>query len=311
MGLEGVLGHDRSLRVLRRALASGRTPHAYLFWGPDGVGKERVAREVAKALLCTAPSARGEACDGCAACRKLEAGNHPDCHLVVAGGARIAVDDVRRLQETLSYQAFERGRKVAILRDAFRMTREASNALLKTLEEPPPGTHLVLLTHHRNQLLPTLVSRCQSLRFDPISEEEVRRLLEGAGTEASAARTLAAVSGGCPGAVWGEDAGRFMAASKEVAELWEGWGRMEAADRFAVSSRWASERDLLPVRLDSLERELGRRAREETVAGRGPEALDTLGALFRVRGLLDHNVNVQLALDTLFLGVTGEDRENP
>lgn len=311
MDFAEIVGHERPIRVLQRALATGRTPHAYLFWGPDGVGKERVARALAKALLCASPTAGGGGCGGCPACRKTEVGQHPDCHLLAPGGTKISVDDVRGLQETLSYQAFERGRKVAILRDAFRMTREASNALLKTLEEPPSGTHLVLLTHHRSQLLPTLVSRCQPLRFDPISEEDVGRLLEEAGAEPSEAQALAAVSGGCPGAVWGEDAARFLAASEEVADLWRHWDRMGAAERFGLSSRWTSEKDLLETRLDTLERELADRAREDAGRHGSSAALDALGNLFRVRRLLDRNVNVQLALDALFLGVTGEDRENP
>ena len=167
MPFSSVTGHERPLRVLRRVLASGRVPHAQLFWGPDGVGKERVANDFAEVLLCAngGALASGAACGVCPSCVKCAGGAHPDLHLLVAQKASISVDDVRRLQESLSYQAFERGRKVAIIRDSFRMTREASNALLKTLEEPPSGVYLVLLAHQRNQLLPTLVSRCQALRF--------------------------------------------------------------------------------------------------------------------------------------------------
>ncbi|GAB4256745.1 MAG: DNA polymerase III subunit delta' [Deferrisomatales bacterium] len=301
MSFDAVVGHERPIRVLRRTLRSGRVPHAYLFWGPDGVGKERVARAAARVLLCAAPEGleRAEGCGRCAGCRKAAAGSHPDLHLLAPSGNTVPVADVRALQERLAFQAFERGRKVAIIRDAFRMTREAANGLLKTLEEPPAGTHIFLLAHHRNQLLPTLVSRCQCLRFDPVAEEQVRRLLEERGVEPGAARSLAAAAGGCPGAVLGRDPEALGRLEAEVADLRARWPRMGVGDRFAASSRWAAEKDRLSERLEALERALRRELRE----GGSGAALDLLEALYRTRGLIDRNVNVQLALDALFLGV--------
>jgi DNA polymerase-3 subunit delta' len=236
MSFDSILGHDRPLRVLRRTLSSGRIPHAYLFWGPEGVGKELVAREMAKALLCADPGAlaRTQPCGGCPACRKVEAGDHPDLHRLEVKGASIPIAGVRSLQESLAFQSFERGRKVAIIRDAFRMTREASNALLKTLEEPSAGTHIFLLAHHRNQLLPTLVSRCQALRFDPLSEGEVKGLLEARGVPSQVAETLAELSGGCPGIALGQDPGTFAALDAEVGEAWVRLPKMGAAERFGL-----------------------------------------------------------------------------
>ncbi|TLN02497.1 hypothetical protein FDZ71_13055, partial [bacterium] len=161
-----VRGHQRPIKVLERAIKSGRIPHAYLFWGPDGVGKETVARHAAKILLCKDPSARANAspCGQCDGCAKTASGGHPDFHLVAPTEKAISVDDIRALLEALSFEAFERGVKIVIIRDVFKMSREGANALLKTVEEPPEGTHLFLLAHHRSQLIPTLVSRCQPLR---------------------------------------------------------------------------------------------------------------------------------------------------
>ncbi len=305
-----VSGHQRPLRVLQRVLASGRVPHAQLFWGPDGVGKELVTRAFARVLLCADPGAleRGEGCGRCGPCVKCDGVSHPDLHLVVAQKASISVDDVRRLQETLAYQAFERGRKVVIIRDAFRLTREAANALLKTLEEPPAGVYLVLLAHHRNQLLPTLVSRCQALRFDPLPEAEVRRLLTERGVETETAAAMAAVSGGCPGQVLGADPDEFLAADREAGEVVDGWGRRPVARGFALASSWAADKDRLGTRLDGLERHLRRRAREQAVSHPGVgngRVLDTLAGLTTLRSLLERNVNTQLALDALFLGMLG------
>lgn len=313
MAFGDILGHERPLRVLRRTLASGRIPHAYLFWGPDGIGKERVAREVARCLLCADRGAveRAEACGTCGACRRVAAGDHPDLHVRAPAGSSISVAEVRSLQETLSYRAFERGRKVAIIRDAYRLTREAANALLKTLEEPPAGTHIVLLAHHRNQLLPTLVSRCQALRFDPIAVDAVKRLLVDRGVAPSAAQTMAEISGGCPGLVWDEDPEAFAAVEEEVRELAVNWDGLTATDRFAAASRWASEKDRLGARLDGLERVLRQRLRE--AAARDGECAAEVAAmecLVRARRWLDQNVNTQLALDGLFLGLGGRDEED-
>ncbi|MDF1553320.1 MAG: DNA polymerase III subunit delta' [Deferrisomatales bacterium] len=310
MTFSEVSGHQRPLRVLQRVLASGRVPHAQLFWGPEGVGKELVARALARVLLCADPGARdrGEGCGRCGPCAKCDGGSHPDLHLVVAQKASISVDDVRRLQETLAYQAFERGCKVAIIRDAFRLTREAANALLKTLEEPPAGVYLVLLAHHRNQLLPTLVSRCQALRFDPLPEAEVLRLLTERGVEAATAAAMAAVSGGCPGPVLDADPEEFLAADREAGEVVAQWGRQPAGRGFALASGWAADKDRLGTRLDGLERHLRRRAREQAVshpADADGGELDALAGLTTLRYLLERNVNAQLALDALFLGMLG------
>ena len=305
MSFDAILGHDRPLKVLRRALATGRVPHAYLFWGPDGVGKETVATAWAQVLLCADPQAlgRAEACGNCGPCRKAAAGSHADLHRLVPGAASIPIADVRALQEALAYRSFERGRKVAIIRDAFRLTREASNALLKTLEEPPPGTHIVLLAHHRNQLLPTMVSRCQSLRFDPIPEEDVGRLLEAGGLAGPAARAMARSAGGCPGAVWGRDPEAFEAVEAEAREVWGGWERDPAADRFARAHRWAADRGELGRRLDALEDLLCARLREAAREGRvDGAAAAALDGLARVRHLVDRNVNAELALDAYFVG---------
>jgi DNA polymerase-3 subunit delta' len=306
MGFDDIIGHERPIRVLQKTLATGRVAHAYLFWGPSGVGKEKVAREVARVLLCADPETpqRGAACGRCPACHKVDSQGHPDVHVLVAAGASISVGDVRSLQETLSYQAFERGRRVAIIREAFRMTREASNALLKTLEEPSAGTHIFLLAQHRNQILPTLVSRCQSLRFDPVPEDQVRRLLEARGMEPNTARAAAEISGGCPGAVAGEDVDALIDLEADVAETWQRWESTGVADRFALSSRWSSEKDKLVFRLDSLERCMRQSARARAAEGSmSGTAVDALGALFRVRRLLQQNVNTQLAVDSLFLGI--------
>jgi DNA polymerase-3 subunit delta' len=298
-----ILGHDRPIKVLKRAFASGRLAHAYLFWGPDGIGKEMAARAAAKVLLCRDPGALAKAapCGTCDACVKCEAGEHPDLHLVAPGERAISVDDVRALQGTLGLRAFESGFKIAIIRDAFRMSREGANALLKTVEEPPSGTFLFLLAHHRSQLLPTLVSRCQQLRFDPLPEETLAGWLAArGGMDDETSRRLAELAGGSPGAAlaYGSAASEEMEEAARVADRLDTLG---VSGRFELSERWSKDKEELAVRLDALERHLRRRARE----GRGDPC--ELERLRRVRGWIDRNVNIQLALDVLFL-VRDDDR---
>jgi len=307
MSFNSIIGHDRQIDILSKTLECGRFPHAYLFWGPDGVGKEMTALAAAKALLCAAPI-QGMACNSCPSCSKVKAGSHPDLHLLVAEKASISIKEIRALRTALSFQSFERGAKIAIIRDAFKMTREAGNSLLKTLEEPPEGTHIFLLSHHRNQLLPTLVSRCRSLRFGPISEATVADLLEKRGVDKEKSLALAQISGGCPGAVWDVDPESHLSIEQEAAELWDKWDNLGAAELFDLSSRWASERDLIEIRFGFMEKLFLKKARAAAENGRvDSRAVNALDSLFSVRRMIDRNINVQLTLDCFFMKIIGEE----
>ena len=169
--------------MLRRALVSGRTHHAYLFDGPDGVGKELTARALAARLLCEDESLApdDDACGQCRSCRLLAAGNHGDFHLIhrglhqqhpdravrVSKGLFLVVDVIRHFLIDPAGTSPSLGRRrVFIIRDAHRMNEGAQNALLKTLEEPPGRVCLILVTPSAERLLPTIRSRCQKISFD-------------------------------------------------------------------------------------------------------------------------------------------------
>ncbi len=295
-----IVGHERPIKVLGRALKTGRTAHAYLLWGPDGIGKELVALATAKLLLCKDEGALKNLtpCDNCPSCQKNDAGYHPDLHLLTPGEKKISVAEVRAFQESLYYQAFERGRKVAIIRDAFNMSREAANALLKTIEEPPKDTFILILAHHRSQLLDTLVSRCQPLRFDLLTDEAVEKLLGGRGVDPSEAKTLAALAGGSPGLALAQDLTLLTELDSEVGEISGKIGNLTPAMRLDLAERWSKDKDSLSVRLDCLERALLKRAGDDA-------ALAALERLFVTRELIGRNVNLQLALDLLF-GMAGD-----
>ena len=207
MAWSRILGHEDEIGRLRESIARGRLSHAYLFAGPHGIGKALVVRELAKALLCD--RAADEACDQCPACQKVEHGNHPDVTVVgrietTARGerkTRIVIDQVREeIQEPIAYKPFEGRWKVFVVEDAGRMSEAAQNCLLKTLEEPPPHSLLVLVADRLEPFLDTVVSRCQVVRFRPLTAGQVEGVLASVpDIAASEAAVLARLSEGSPG----------------------------------------------------------------------------------------------------------------
>ncbi|MBK8480030.1 MAG: DNA polymerase III subunit delta' [Proteobacteria bacterium] len=163
-----IVGQQRPIEALRRALAADRLPHALLFSGPRGVGKATTAKALALRLNCEAPREL-EACGGCAACSKIAGGHHPDVVTLSPDGAFIKVDQVRQLQEQLPYAPHEGRWRVIVVDGADALHGSAANALLKSVEEPRPRNVFVLVTAAAHRVTPTLVSRSQRLRFTPLA----------------------------------------------------------------------------------------------------------------------------------------------
>jgi DNA polymerase-3 subunit delta' len=197
--LASIVGQEAAVALLARAVTGDRLAHAYAFVGPPGVGRRTTAVALAQAVLCPA---RG--CGDCATCRRVLAGHHPDAHLIAPtpprdnpkGAPLIRMEHVRELERTAALAPHEGPRKVYILDDADRLTRETPQALLKTLEEPPPRTLLVLVIAQPRALPPTVLSRCQVVRFRPLPGPVVERLLEARGVPAEDRPLLARLSRG-------------------------------------------------------------------------------------------------------------------
>ena len=192
MSFESIRGQEHGVEVLKRALLRDRLHHAYLFAGPLGVGKERTARAFASALLCVTPTADKLGCVNCHACRRLRDGQHPDFHIVERqekkdGGLErfIKIEQIRALQRSLSFKAFEGKRRVVLILEPEYMTESTSNALLKTLEEPGEETHFILVSAKVHRLLPTIISRCQRVRFGPLQDQHIVHLLTARGIQNS------------------------------------------------------------------------------------------------------------------------------
>jgi DNA polymerase III subunit delta' len=222
MPFSEVIAQDRALLPLRSALRRGTLHHAYLFGGPEGVGKARAARLLAQAANCEGGTGgpggfREDPCGKCGPCRKIAKGIHPDVHvlheervMVKAGawepkGGRspskdIVVDQVRDLVDRrLALKRFEGRRRFVVVDPADAMNPQAQNALLKTLEEPPEDTTLVLVASSPDSLLPTIRSRCLRVPFSPVPASVVEERLLAEGHDPAAARLAAAISGGSLG----------------------------------------------------------------------------------------------------------------
>lgn len=206
MSLHQIRGHAGALEFIRRALRSQRLHHAYLFSGPAGVGKGMVARSFAMALLCEDASTE-DGCGVCGACRRVIQEQYTDLHILQreekkTGGLErsIKIHQVRELQRALSFKAYEGARRVVIIFEPESMTASTANALLKTLEEPGDNTHFILVSDAAHRLLPTVISRCQKVRFGPLDTEVVTELIcEKGDVETSEAALIARLAEGSVG----------------------------------------------------------------------------------------------------------------
>lgn len=197
-----IAGHEFQKNILIRAARENIVSHSYLFAGPDGVGKKLVALEFAKILNCRGDAKSDTVNCGCSSCKKIEKRIHPDVVLVEFTGVKnIKVDQVREeVEDKLFLKPFEARFKVVIVDESDRMNNSAQNAFLKTLEEPPKDSIIILVTSSPTSLLPTIRSRCQMLWFNPLGESVIAEMLESRGDYSSEEAVLAArLSGGSPG----------------------------------------------------------------------------------------------------------------
>src|SRR6185503_12252639 len=175
MPFRDLAGHRRVLDLTARAAVRGSLPPSLIFAGPDGVGKRLAAISLAQLFNCTSPGAPSgdlapDACGNCSACRRIARGVHADVLTIEPGDSgAIKVDQVRAAIDRTGYRPFEGRRRVVIVEEADAMEAAPQNALLKTLEEPPPASTFVLVTSRPDVLLPTVRSRCQRVRFGPLA----------------------------------------------------------------------------------------------------------------------------------------------
>ena len=193
-----LVGHEWAVDMLKKHILNGTTRHAYLFAGPPGLGRRTLALRFAQALNCTAPIEPGIPCGQCRDCRQIRAMQHADLTVVQAEaeGGTLKVDQIREARRALTFKPYQAEYRVALFLRFQEANDSAANALLKTLEEAPSYAVLILTADNPEQLLPTIVSRCEVLRLRPLKIEDGMKALEGRGVESGRAKLIAHISGG-------------------------------------------------------------------------------------------------------------------
>ena len=339
MPFRAITGHGPLRELLSRAIVRGTLPPSLLFAGPDGVGKRLTAIAMAQALNCERPVPFAEmtgagapghdACGDCAACTRIGRGVHADVLVVEPGDTgAIKIEQVREVVDRTGYRPFEGRRRVVIIDGAEALGLPAQDAILKTLEEPPPASVFVLVTDRPDVLLPTVRSRCQRLRFGPLTPADAAAvLMREAGMSAAEAHAAAAASGGSIGrAIAGAEDGA-MDAREVAARLLQGAATStdprRRLDGAKLLTGGGSDRDELSRRLlalSSLIRDLGllgARADERTIANAdlkpelqsllksydGDRALRAFSVVDRALDALGRNASPKIVADWLALNL--------
>jgi len=261
MTFDSIIGHDRQIDILRRALAHDALAHAYLFSGEPGIGKRLTAYALAAALNCEAPEAGG-GCGVCPACRRVAGGIHPDVRIVLPesrdeqllatfsskeaekASDEIKIDQIRRAQDSISLKPSEGRKKVLIVDGAETMNEASQNAFLKTLEEPPGDSLIILITSMPQSLLPTIRSRCQALVFQPLPRHILaKELREKRGLSEEDSWFAAALSRGSIGSALAMDVQKEKAEREQFQALCDGLAAMRDDEILALADGIARDRD--------------------------------------------------------------------
>jgi DNA polymerase-3 subunit delta' len=315
MPFSEIIGQDRAIGVLQRSINMGRVSHAYLFSGVEGCGKKKTALAFIQAVFC----GKDEACGVCSSCRKMASGQHPDLHLIEPDGAFIKIDQVRELQKELAYRPFEAPKKACIIDGADKLNLSSGNALLKTLEEPPGNALMILIAPERSAMLQTILSRCQSLTFQPLSAKVVEDRLARDGFGAEAARVAATLCGGSLSRAFEIAADGVLEGRASFLTRVTSLKLGNVAEIFAMAEELAANKEGLPELLELLlsflrdlliyrstpqalvnndllplvSREVQRRSDDQI--------MDLIEQLMAMRRMFTRNVNARLALEVFFM----------
>ncbi len=340
MAFENASEQPVAVRFLMSQLRAGRLPHALLFVGSPGTGRLALARELARVLLCV-EATPDDYCGGCESCRAISSGNHPDYEeiSVPEGRQLLPIDSIREVQHIAALKPRASAGRVFVIRDAERMSLEAANCFLKTLEEPAGPSHFILLAAALRDIPPTIVSRCQVVRFRNLPHEVLTERLREQGLEPEDAWWLARRSWGSPG-----EAERFLAEGlhRFNRELADRLAQLSEKDNFELSDRLnsrageeadsASEaretlQDLLecaalyyrdaalaaacPRKTDALFNQGARERIVERTSGRSADLfLDQADLVLDGIQKLGANANRTLTLDHLFTELDRRERRN-
>ncbi len=220
MSFGDIIGQKAAIKILQEQLETGRINHAYLFTGKEGVGKKTLAQQFARSLICKEKSL--DSCDNCVDCRRIDHFNHPDVRIIgiEEGSNKIKIAQIRELQKEIAYKPYESTWKIYIIDQADKMTSQAANSVLKTLEEPPGYAVIILLVEESSQLLTTVVSRCQQIKLQSISREMIRKYLVDQDIESEKVKLISMLAEGSLGKALNlVNKGNFLEAREELLDF--------------------------------------------------------------------------------------------
>jgi DNA polymerase III subunit delta' len=249
IAVQSVVGQEYAIQTFNNALDKDKISHAYIISGPDGVGKSNFALSMAAAILC-----KGEKrpCNKCSSCTKIEHKNHPDLRILENKGKTIGVDDIRNLIDEIYTKPYEGDKKIAIIKEAHSITLYGQNAILKTLEEPPGHTVIIMLTENINAILETIKSRCQIISLGRVSIDKIKNFLKDRGIEDDKAGLAAEFSDGIVGNALKALDEKFLNLKKEVIERAQRIVRSDAMEAFELVDFFIKNKNDIDEILDIL-----------------------------------------------------------
>lgn len=314
MSFKDIIGQEKAKKILFGQLKSGRIAHAYLFLGTDGIGRKKTALVFAKTLNCIKNiSAKNfeEACGHCVSCKKIDSANHPDVTIVdfnyqaklenkeLDKQRALKIDTIRAMQKEVSFKPTEGRWKVFIIEPAEKITLDAANCLLKTLEEPPAWTVIMLLAKHRENLPATVASRSQVVYFNPLPEKKIAALLCAKfGAEPARAEKAAHA---CEGSI--SNALILLEDNENTASSL--WRKLKDSDLVSADMLFLSQQMSKNAR--ELLSKLLNEAKTDFRAGSRATGL-AIEEISNSQKLLEKNVNPQMVLDALFLKLNNDNK---
>src|SRR3972149_5718112 len=348
MSFNNILGQERAKKILINSLIKGNISHAYIFAGPEEVGKKLTALTFAKTLNCI--NGKEDCCEECLSCKKINSLNYPDLIIIRKGDENtktntisdikrnfgdenedkdkesksIKIGAIRELQRRLSLKPYEGKRKVAIIDNAEDMIAASCNAFLKTLEEPPGETVIILITSNTHSLLPTVVSRCQVIKFNPLSDEHIKEILiKNYKFSENDASILASLSKGRLGSALTADYKELCKYREDVLKMIKSSIRGDLEYIFTESKRLSKEKEELPEFLDSvidllrdaviingtgidegvINKDVSDKIKEFSSGLHIQYILNMVDTVQQTKSLLKRNANPQLAIETMMMNL--------
>ena len=328
MNFSEIVGHQRQVQLLKKALERDRLHHAYLFVGPEGVGKRTVALALALAIHCNQGDT--DSCGQCESCHRIGDGNHPDVRIInpEATKREITIQQMRDLQRMLEFRSFSGKKKVVIIEPAHQMNFHAQNSLLKTLEDPPGDALIILVANSTGSLLSTVLSRCLRLHFTFLAVDEVAGyLIHQQGKPQDQASVLAMLTGGSLGEALTCDAEGLLEERNQWIERFSSLARVDYGGMVSLAEemardrekalralQWVREwyRDILIQQTSGSASEMKnsdliQKIRDAALNLSLEQTLYILSKIGEVAGKLQRNYNRRLVLEDFLIRVVGGD----